>query len=88
MVHAQIGEGDFPQQLVTFPVIFPIDFACGKLAGKVAYGDHVAMGHCNCRKCNLDAKHPNHNHITVEALQQLEFQGPVSSFTHLSLPQF
>lgn len=42
-MHTQIGEGAFSQQLVMFPVIFPIDFACGKLAGKVTYGDHVAI---------------------------------------------
>lgn len=68
-VQVQISEGDLPDHLVTFPVIFPIDFTYGKLVGKIANGDHVAMGHYSCHKCSLDAKHPKHNLITVETLQ-------------------
>lgn len=50
---------------------------CQKLAVKVMNGDHVTMGQCNCHKCPLVAKRLNHNHMTTEMLQQLQFQGPV-----------
>lgn len=47
---------DLPEQLLTFPVSFPTDFACVKLAEKIASGDHVTTGHCNHRKCKPDVK--------------------------------
>lgn len=41
------GESNLEKQLLTFPAGFSIDFAYGKLAEKLANGNHVTMVHCN-----------------------------------------
>lgn len=38
---AGTGGGDLTEQLLTFPAGSPINFACGKAAGKVTNHDHV-----------------------------------------------
>lgn len=48
-----------------FPATFPTDFACPKLAEKVANGSPLAVGHCKCCKCKLVTKHMNCNHVTA-----------------------
>lgn len=45
---------------MTFPVCFPIDFAFGKPAGKVANSDHVTMGYCK-----PIAKYPDCDNVTA-----------------------
>lgn len=82
-VGAKIGQGrltqvtcDLSRQL---PTSFPMDFACGKPAGKVTNGDCGTLQ----RKCERVAKCLNFVHLTVGIMQERNYedrsQVPLSS---------
>lgn len=53
---------------LSFPSSFPIDFAFGKPAGKLAIKLYMTVRRYNWRKHKLVTKCPDHNHVIVGVL--------------------
>lgn len=64
------------------PVSFPIDFGCGKLAGKATKADHVTVGYSNHYNFEPVANLPTCNHVTIRTLQQLQLRALVINSPH------
>lgn len=79
---AGVPAAQWGKMTVTYQSNCPAGFliTCEKLAN----GDHVTIIHCKHHKGEMVAKHPNHDHMTPEMLQQLEFRGPITSTSQFS----
>lgn len=60
---------------MTFPVGFPMNFACGKPAKKASNGNHATAGCCNCYKCKPVARCPVCNQVTVGRWDKWNVEG-------------
>lgn len=49
----------------SLPCQCPIDFSSDKLAENAANDDHMTIGCCNPRKCELIAKCPDPDHMII-----------------------
>lgn len=68
-----LSRAPWQKRLTTFSTGFSMDFACGKMAGKVANGGHVTAGHFDCHKYELVAKYPYCNCMTMECCHDQNF---------------
>lgn len=65
--HRKAGERTYHSDLQ--PSLLASLLTCGKLAGKVTKGEHIAAGYQNCHKCKMVAKHLNCNNVSTGAVQ-------------------